>query len=136
MQGISIVGTAKTPTVHYNEQKNTLFIGGRSLPEHPALFYQDIYQWFNNYFLENHSSSLVVVVMLEYCNTTSSKVLLDLFSKLSKKLPLPDACTLAWYFESDDPDTKDLAEVISTEKLLKVEIIEVSKFNPSPYLAS
>ena len=133
MQGISIEGTAKTPLIYFNKQKNTLLIGGRSLPEHPGLFYQEISSWLKAYFSESQVARLEVVVMIEYCNTTSSKVLVDLFSKVSKILPQPDACFLKWYFESDDPDTKDIAEVILTEKILPGEMIEVLKFDASPY---
>jgi hypothetical protein len=134
MNGISIEGTVKTPTVSFNEKKGTLFIGGRSLPEHPTKFYDVVYNWLNSYFNQTNPSPLEVVVMLEYCNTTSSKVILDLFTRLGKIIPNSNACQLKWYYETDDADTKDVAEIIMSEKILSVEIIGVSKFDFTPHI--
>ncbi len=133
MEGISIEGTSKTPSVYFNESKFCLFIGGRSLPEHPTKFYEVVYQWLNSYFNQPTPSTLEVVIMLEYCNTTSSKVILDLFTRLGKIIPNGNACKLKWYYETDDADTKDVAEIIMSEKILSVEIIGVSKFDFTPY---
>lgn len=134
MNDLSIERSLKTPGVFYDKNNQLLFIGGRSLPEHPAKFYDVIFDWLVSYFRSNSGQSLEIVVMLEYCNTTSSKVILDLFGRLGKILPNKNSCNLKWYYENDDPDMRDIAEIIFSEKIIEGEIIGVAKLEIEKYL--
>lgn len=133
MKAFSLEASPKTPEVFFNPKKNTLLIYGRSLPEHPLNFYNEIYGWLQTYFNENPDGTMEMVVMFEYCNTTSSKVILDMFTRLGKILPHKNSCSLKWHYEVDDPDMRDIAEIIFAEKLINGEIIGVNKLDPSPF---
>ena len=127
MQNLSLKATSKTPMVHFIENQSTLFIGGRSLPEHPFNFYEEIFVWLKSYFAKNETANVKIEIMFEYCNTDSSKVILDFFSRIKSILPSTGSCFLKWFYEADDPDMKDVADLIFAENLLPGEVIRVEK---------
>ena len=45
MEPISIVGTPKTPTVHFDNEKGKVEIKGRSIPENSIEFYKPLVDW-------------------------------------------------------------------------------------------
>ena len=80
MDIIKIKGTEDTPNVILDATSNILEFSGRSLPEDVGTFYAPVLQWIDEY-AKNPNKSTEVIFRLEYFNTASSKILLDILLK-------------------------------------------------------
>jgi len=108
MEIIFLEGTEDTPKILL-DQKNGIFeISGRSLPEDSAEFYKPVLEWLEKY-KQNPNAQTNWVFKLEYFNTASSKLILDILSKLES---IPNI-TVSWYFHEDDEDMEEAGEEFS-----------------------
>ena len=124
MDNIFIEKTSKTPRVDFNLQTGFLHLEGISIPENTVEFYRPIIYWINEYGL-NPLAETILILKLEYFNTSTSVVLLDMFKILSKI----NGARVDWYYESDDVEMeevgKDYANMIDIPfKLIAVDIFE------------
>jgi O6-methylguanine-DNA--protein-cysteine methyltransferase len=108
MELIHLKGTEDTPKIVLDKSAGLFEISGRSLPEDAAEFYQPILDWLEKYATEANSSTNFLF-KLEYFNTASSKLILDVLSKLEA---VPGA-TITWYFHEDDEDMEEAGEEFS-----------------------
>ena len=81
MEVIKIKGSDDTPNVILDAENGIFEISGRSLPEDVAAFYEPIIDWLDEY-AESPNDKTVFDFKLEYFNTASSKLLLDVLLKL------------------------------------------------------
>ncbi|MBS1637555.1 MAG: DUF1987 domain-containing protein [Bacteroidetes bacterium] len=110
MQIVNIKGTDDTPNVVLNCETSEFVISGRSLPEDVTTFYQPVLTW-----LEEFSSAPVsgakFEFKLEYFNTASSKILLDILLRLEEIMEASgNAFTIVWHSQESDPDMKEAGE--------------------------
>jgi len=118
MQTLNIAGTEDTPEILFNETNGEFVLSGRSLPEDVTTFYKPVFEWLEA-FENNPSSKITFKFKLEYFNTASSKIILDILMKLEDILDSKQAdLKIEWfYFESDDDmleageEYKELVEV-------------------------
>lgn len=106
MQDLHIQGSNKTPSVDFLVNGD-LKIEGRSIPENSHEFYKPLVDWVDEW---QTSLPLVIklTVKLEYINTSSSKVILDLFKRLDGFHSLKKADTeIIWMYDYDDDDSRD-----------------------------
>ena len=109
MEKTFIEGTEDTPRVTLDTDKNVYELYGRSLPEDAAEFYEPILNWLNE-LSTNKVPKMTFVVKLEYFNTTSSKLLLDILIKLEEMHSDGSDITVHWYYYKDDADMLDAGE--------------------------
>jgi hypothetical protein len=108
MNNLLIESTKKTPEVSLNTD-GRLKISGRSIPEDPTKFYDQLFEWIYFYCLEPNEVT-TLDVELEYFNSGSSKALLHILralvdiSKKGKKL------SINWYYEEGDDDIIERGE--------------------------
>jgi hypothetical protein len=108
MNNLLIESTKKTPEVSMNTD-GRLKISGRSIPEDPTKFYDQLFEWTYFYCLEP-SEVTTLDIELEYFNSGSSKALLHILralvdiSKKGKKL------SINWYYEEGDDDIIERGE--------------------------
>src|ERR1700712_4159290 len=108
MKPITIIGSEDTPGVILDKDNNIFEISGRSLPEDAAEFYKPILNWMNDYKKE-HSNKTEFVVKLEYFNTSSSKLILDILTRLEG---IPGS-SIVWCYCADDEDMQEAGEEFS-----------------------
>ena len=108
MEIINLEGTEDTPKIILDKENGILEISGRSLPEDSAEFYQPILDWIEEYAKDPDPSSNFVF-KLEYFNTASSKLILDVLSAL-EDIP---GMSVTWYFHEDDEDMEEAGEEFS-----------------------
>lgn len=113
MQAINIESTEDTPKVILDTSAGKFEMSGRSLPEDAAEFYQPILDWLETY-ASSSNPETVFEVKLEYFNTASSKLILDVLTKLEDI----DNAIVHWYYYEDDEDMEEAGEEFS-------ELIEV-----------
>lgn len=108
MEVISLEGTEDTPKILLDKANGIFEISGRSLPEDSAEFYQPILDWLDEY-IKSPNSETKFIFKLEYFNTASSKLILDVLSKLENL----ENITVLWYFHEDDEDMEEAGEEFS-----------------------
>lgn len=118
MEILNLEGTEDTPKIIFDKANGIFEISGRSLPEDSAEFYQPVLDWLDDYASAPNPTS-VFDFKLEYFNTASSKLILDVLSKLEDV----DGAKVSWYFHEDDEDMEEAGEEFS-------ELVEVDfEFN-------
>ncbi len=110
METLSIQGTEDTPTIFFDAAKNVLTISGRSIPEDVRGFYQPLFQWLEQ-MRTAKTVALALEVKLEYFNTASSKILLDVFMNLEDYFETTGATIkITWFAEDGDDDMAEAGE--------------------------
>lgn len=108
MENLIIQSTEETPEINFNIN-GTLLIKGVSIPENITLFYTPIVNWLNE--LQNNlPNSVNLTFEIEYINTSSTRVFIDIIKKVAAiKATLPNT-TITWKYEEDDEDNFDLGK--------------------------
>ncbi|MEN8120506.1 MAG: DUF1987 domain-containing protein [Bacteroidota bacterium] len=109
MQAIKIKGSDDTPNVILDKDNGIFEISGRSLPEDVAAFYEPILEWLEDY-TENPLDKTVFNFKLEYFNTASSKLLLDVLLKLEDMYDDGKEILVRWHYPDDDEDMEEAGE--------------------------
>jgi len=109
MDKLNLDGTEDTPTIVLDSENNHFEISGRSLPEDSAEFYQPVLDWLNIY-SANPNPQTYFTFKMDYFNTASSKLLLDVLSKLEDLSGDGHDVKVLWYYQEDDPDMEDAGE--------------------------
>ncbi len=111
MQVIKIQGTDDTPavTLDVNKSNPHLEISGRSLPEDVVAFYDPILEWLDDY-AEEPLKKTIFNFKLEYFNTASSKLILDILLKLEDMYDDGKDVLARWHFPDDDEDMEEAGE--------------------------
>ena len=111
LQPIKIQGTDDTPKVILDPNPNNpIFeISGRSLPEDVVAFYEPILEWFDDY-AQKPLDKTIFDFKLEYFNTASSKLLLDVLLKLEDMFDDENDVLVRWHYPEDDEDMEEAGE--------------------------
>lgn len=109
MEIIKIKGTEDTPNVILDKAQNLFEISGRSLPEDVSMFYEPILSWIDQY-AEEPNSSTVFNFKLEYFNTASSKVILDILLKFEDIHEKGNKVSIKWHYREDEEDMLEAGE--------------------------
>lgn len=106
MEKLLIAPTNYTPKIEFDPQSGILTLEGKSLPENVLSFYQPIIDWIENYIAEAKDETKVIC-NLDYINTTSSKLILDILIRLKKLETVGKTAKVEWHYDEDDEDIKD-----------------------------
>ena len=113
---LKIAGSEDTPEINFNSATNEFTISGRSLPEDVTSFYKPVFEWLEK-FLETNIKA-VFKFKLEYFNTASSKIILDILMKLEEIAADKNNVNIEWFYDESDDDMleageeyKDLVEI-------------------------
>ena len=109
MEVINIKGTDDTPNVILDKDAGVFEISGRSLPEDVTMFYQPILDWIDEY-AKAPNAKTEVMFKLEYFNTASSKVLLDVLLKYEEINDSGNDVVIKWHYHEDEEDMKEAGE--------------------------
>ncbi|HSZ72134.1 MAG TPA: DUF1987 domain-containing protein [Cytophagaceae bacterium] len=109
MNALSIKATDDTPSINFDPATGMLEISGRSLPEDAAGFYKPVLDWLKQYGASAKTASSLAM-KLEYFNTASSKIILDIFNVVEK---FSSDKKVIWYFDKDDEDMQEAGEEFS-----------------------
>lgn len=106
MDALNIKGTAETPNIVFDSSANVFEITGKSLPEDVKEFYNPILRWMKSY-SESPNPKTVLKVKMEYFNTASSKMLLELFEIVDEMYKSGKDVEIEWHYMEDDEDMQD-----------------------------
>ncbi|MCX8112535.1 MAG: DUF1987 domain-containing protein [Bacteroidia bacterium] len=101
--------TFTTPEIRFDPAARHFFIGGNSYPENSLKFYGPVLQWVQNWASKHTPSSdtLTVEVKLEYFNTSTAKVLLDLFRLFESLHEKGQPVQIRWIYLKEDSEMED-----------------------------
>ena len=109
------------PEVNFDATTGVCEMKGESYMEEAYKFYTPLLDWIREYSLEGNDVKLNL--RLTYFNTSSSRLLLDMFDILKKSEDAGNKIQINWYYEVDDPDIKDEIEDFEIETGLKIKLI-------------
>jgi len=124
MNTIKIKGTDDTPAVILDAENEIYQLSGRSLPEDVTAFYDPILDWLDD-FAESDHQKMIFGFKLEYFNTASSKLLLDILLKMEDMHESGKEIAVKWYYLEDDEDMEEAGEEYA-------DIVDIS-FEQIPY---
>ncbi len=104
MEEIIINATYDTPKIICSLD-GTVSIIGRFLTEDPVIFYKPIQDWVTQIKVEN----LLIIIRLEYLNTSSSMQVYNLL-ELAKKNPWKKTVLVKWFYDMNDEDGCELGK--------------------------
>lgn len=109
MSDINIKGTLNTPTISFNEKSAHFVIEGRSTIENPAAFYKPLITRIKDY-SNAPVSKIEIDFKLEYFNTTSSLVILDVLENLHSLHTPTNQVVINWHYDEVDEDLREIGE--------------------------
>lgn len=122
MEIINIAPTEDTPRIILDSLKPLFEFSGRSLPEDVVSFYKPVLNWLNE-FEKNPVVNAEFEFKLEYFNTASSKLLLDILLKINDIFLDGTPMKIKWYYKELDLDLKEAGEEYSELVELPFELI-------------
>lgn len=125
MEKIDIAATARTPHLSFDPATGIFVLEGESYPEDTKKFYDtplsNVYA-----FLETDVSQLAVFSFkLKYFNSSSAKVLMDLFVAVEESAQRGNPFKIEWHYAADDDNMQELGEEFA-EELDKAEFAMVA----------
>ncbi len=109
MEVLNIKGSHETPEVIFDKDNAIFSITGKSLPEDVKEFYNPLIKWVEEY-SESPNPETILKVKMDYFNTASSKMLLEIFEKFKDMLDAGHKVSIDWYYQEDDEDMQDAGE--------------------------
>lgn len=122
MENLNIEESKLSPRIEMNVSGDCK-ISGVSRPEDPKTFFKPVFDWLDSFF-EAKSAPLNLSVELNYFNTSSSKVLLDIFEKLEENKDEVDV-KVVWIYKEDDDELMDAGEELLDLVEIEYELREV-----------
>jgi len=110
MNSLHITATERSPEVIFDFSTNVFALKGESYPEDVKEFYGPVIER-----LEKHLNALedaAVQFMFEfiYFNSSTAKILMNLFELLDATAERGNAVAITWAFEKDDGNMEELGE--------------------------
>ena len=103
------IETLETPHILFDSEKGELLIEGKSFPPDVVAFYRKALDWINEY-SENPKPKTKLILKLDYFNTASSKIIMDILYKMEELYKNGNDVLVEWYYPEDDEDMKETGE--------------------------
>lgn len=101
-----------TPGVDLDPSTGVCEFTGKSFPADVTAFYQPVIDWINEY-SKNPCAKTVVNLKLDYFNTASSKILLEMFNLWETLYKNGNDVTINWHYPDDDEDMEQTGQEYS-----------------------
>lgn len=106
MRELYIEARPDSPEIKLDKNNAVFQISGKSLPEDAASFYQSVIEWLELYKTDPLETT-VFIIKLEYFNTSSSKMILDIFNQLEEIKEEGHNVEINWYYPDYDEEMED-----------------------------
>jgi len=121
MEPLNLEATENTPEVEFDPTSGLLKIKGRSIPENAAKFYYPILDWLKVY-TETPSSKTRLDLYLEYINSISQKMVLEIFLIVQELKKNHKSVEVNWYYDEDDEEMMEEGQLFSKRFSLDVNV--------------
>lgn len=120
MESLHIQQTKTSPEVILDTEQGFVEIIGESYPENAIAFYKPVFDWLNA--AMNSKSKIQVKFQLDYFNTSSSKVIMDILDSLQEYHDQNGKVRVLWLYKEDDDDMQETGEEFSSDLSLPFEL--------------
>jgi hypothetical protein len=110
MQALEISASKSSPAISFDAQTNILAVSGESYPENTAQFYEPVFEWIEEYIEKLEDQQVIVNMELIYFNSSSSKVLMDIFDILEEACDEGKNIVLNWIYDEDNDAALEYGE--------------------------
>jgi hypothetical protein len=110
MENIKIDGSERSPEIDFNFNNNTYLVKGESYPEDITAFYGEIIGKLEGHFGGLNGSTIQFTFELIYFNSSTAKVLMELFDTLDETASNGNEVTVTWIHEKDDDNMEEMGE--------------------------
>jgi hypothetical protein len=118
MEPYQIDETDKTPFIALSASTGKLELKGKSVPEDSFKFFEPMNTWLDRY-IQEPAQNTHLEVALEYFNTSSAKVLLEVFKKMNQLQQAGKSeVSISWVYEEDDDDMLEAGQ--DYQRIVKV----------------
>lgn len=119
--------TESTPLIEVLPDQNKILLEGESFPENVVVFYQPFFEMLN-LLKEKKIDHLTVEVKLVYFNSSSVKILLNMFDILEEMCENGTQVTVNWYHLEDDDSMMEFGEDFSEDlEKISFHILEIQE---------
>lgn len=122
---LTIQATKKTPYVSFDPNKGYLEIKGYSLPGESQEFFNPLFSAIDEY-VKNPQAKTEIVFHIEYFNTSSSKLLLQMLTKFEILVSLGKEVAFSWLVDPDDEDMRDAGLTYEASINIPTTIVEIN----------
>jgi hypothetical protein len=106
---LEIKAGVDTPYIIFDPETLSCEVSGKSYPPDVLKFYEPVMDWLDDFRLLS-KEKLVVTFKLDYYNTASSKILLEIFYKLEEIRKESTDVSVNWYYPDDDEEMLEVGE--------------------------
>jgi len=124
MSDLDIEKTFNTPAVSLNYFEGIFRMIGRAIPEDPVEFFEKIMDSLKDYYYNEPQPLTKLEFQLEYVNSGSSKMLIDLFSIVKARYEKGYQCKVLWFYDKEDESIQELGQYYKNNFKIPFELIE------------
>lgn len=106
METFIVEATKYSPYIELDSAQGILKITGNSYPENALELYHPLFLQIDAFFAEG-TKKLDIELQIDYLNTSSSKMLIDLINKLSDYFEKGNQISAIWKYPEDDEDYRE-----------------------------
>jgi hypothetical protein len=115
MDAIDIQATGRTPLLSFKPAEGLFVLVGESYPEDTKKFYDTPLAPIYDYLKQTGLPPCRFVFRLKYFNSSSAKVLMDLFIAIEESAAAGNTLSVEWHHAEDDDNMQELGEEFSEE---------------------
>lgn len=95
-----------------------------SFPENPLEFYKPLLDSLDSFIANSDLGRINAVFFIEYLNSSSSKIVMNIISKLDQYSKTGAKVSITWYHEPDDEDMQEFGEELQESTDVEMKIAE------------
>lgn len=115
MQNFYLAATAATPEVDFRFDSHKLSLKGESYPENAASFYGPLKDMLAGYLAGLDHVNVTLDVQLAYFNSSSTKLLLELFELFNDAAVKGNYVHLNWFYDEDDDTILEFGQEVADD---------------------
>jgi hypothetical protein len=115
MDNLYIAATATSPEVDFRFDQHLLSLTGESYPENAAAFYTPIIQQLSEYLAACEGQLITANVALAYFNSSSTKMLFNVFDALDRAAQAGNRVLMNWYHDDEDETILEFGEELQAD---------------------
>ncbi|HEX8552440.1 MAG TPA: biofilm regulation phosphoprotein SiaC [Abditibacteriaceae bacterium] len=123
MTDLDIPATQSSPLVKTSSANGTIEMRGDSYPENSFEFFTPVISWVREY-LDSSKALLRLDLHLLYLNTSSVKVMMDIFDMLEEAHATGREVRACWFYDAENERIAELAEEFKEDCSFDFQIIQ------------
>lgn len=112
---LSIAATPRTPEIDFDFAAGRLAMRGESYPDDVATLFGPVVAALREHLADGSAAPLRLDVELIYFNSSSAKVLMNLFQMLEEAARHGRPVTVHWHYEAEDETMREFGEDFSED---------------------